>query len=136
MLVLITLLVVVYVDVVEKVLTEDDAVVVTVFFVVTVVVMVFVAGVTVVSGVEADIMIITSGGSVLVEEVVGTGVFPDVVARQVVHCSVCDVDELTVTVRVSPTINLAYAKKRNSCTSIVKKLRPISDLFLGTAYIT
>lgn len=121
-LVLVTLLVVVYVDVVENVLVMVDGVVVTVFIVVMVVVVVVLAGVMVVSGVEAERTIITSV-STFVDDVVGIGVLAKLLVSLVTHCSVCDVDELIVAVKVSPAmIESAKAKRRNSCNSIMREL--------------
>lgn len=89
--------------------------------------MVVVAGVTVVSGVEAEMTIITSGRSVLVDDVVGIGVNADVLVSFVTHCTVCEVDEPTVTVRVRATMDLANANKKNECMSIVKDVRERSQ---------
>ncbi len=121
-LVLVTLLVVVYVDVVENVLVMVDGVVVTVCVVVVVVVVVVLVGVMVVSGVEAERTIITSV-SICVDDVVGIGVLAEVLVSFVTHCTVCDVDELTVAVKVSPVMmESAKAKRRNSCNSIMREL--------------
>lgn len=120
--VLVTLLVVVYVDVVENVLVMVDGVVVTVLIVVMVVVVVVLAGVIVVSGVEAERTIITSV-SVCVDDVVGIGVLAEVLVSFVTHCTVCDVDEVTVAVKVSPAmIELAKAKRRKGCNSMMREL--------------
>ena len=102
-LVLVTLLVVVYVDVVEKVLVMVDGVVFTVSVAVVVVVVVVLTGVMVVSGVEAERTIITSVSN-FVDDVVGIGVLAEVLVSLVTHCTVCDVDELTVVVKVSPAM--------------------------------
>ena len=115
----VTLLVVVYVEVVENVLVTVDAVVVTVFFIVAVVVVVVVAGVTVLSGVEAERTTITST-KVLVDDVVGIGVLAEVLVSFVTHCTVCDVDELTVAVKVrSAMIDSARVNRSNIGSSMM-----------------
>ncbi len=121
--VVVTLFVVVYVEVVEKVLVLIDAVLVTVIFLVVVVVVVFVAGVMVVSGVEADSTTITSGSRVLVDDEVGIGVLAGELVSLVRHCTVCIVVELTVAVKVSPAmIKLGKANQRDNSTSIMRDL--------------
>lgn len=77
----------------------------------------------VVSGVEAEMMIITSGRSVLVDDVVGIGVHTEVLVYFVTHCTDDEADELAVTVRVRAMMELAKANKRKECVSIVKDIQ-------------
>ena len=87
-------------------------------------VIVVVAGVMVVSGVEAESTTIISGKRYIIDDEVGIGALAGELVSLVRHCTVCLVVELTVTVKVSPArMELAEANKRNTCSSIVRELR-------------
>lgn len=121
-LVVVTLLVTVDVKVVEYMvrLVSTEVIVVVVELNMVVVVA---GGVIVLSGVETERTTISSGGRVVVDDVVGIAVFAEV-AIFVTHFTVDIVVELSVIVKESPaTIDFARVNKRSDCNSNMRGMR-------------